>query len=226
MDCLEDLFRLIVECYDSQAAPIKTLGNNCVDAILEHIDPELRCWLAKALVFETDTHAAVDYLTRLSGDDSTDVRLEALDSLCVFACFASFWALCSALKDTDILIRSVAAYGVASTGVVVSPVQAVEILSEAVKKESSERVLVNMYEGLYILGDRSAITNMFTLINSEDYHVQAALLRALVEILDTSNVGDISAFAFSLNELDFPCAVVSALQELNSALDQISSYST
>ena len=55
------------------------------------------------------------------------------------------------------------------------------------------------------------------------HYVQAASLRALAEILDTSNIGHISAFAISLDESDFPYAVVDALKELKRV---ISTFST
>ena len=92
-------------------------------------------------------------------------------------------------------------------------------LKAAANARSDHRVLVNIYEALYVLGDTSALLNLFALTQSQDPQTQAAALRALVEIVDTDNIGDISDFTALLGETELTPPVSEALQELKRAVE-------
>lgn len=217
MECSEDIFELLVECYDMQKVLSEILSYEHINKIAGCSDAELRCWLARALVFDED---AADVLVCLSQDECADVRMEALDSLSMFPCLQSFNALCSALTDKDEIARSIAAYGVGAIGAVISPAKAKNVLLFALAQEKNEYALIGIYHGLYLLGNRSYIDNILRLFISEDYHVRSTVLRTLSEILDIDNVSTIANFVRTVNANFDSCAVENALQDLQSALEK------
>ena len=130
---------------------------------------------------------AVKWLSQLAKDSDAHVRVEAVDSLRTFVCRQSFDALCQATVDSDALVRGYAAYGVAIIGKEISFDEAKIILLSMVACENNPRVLVDIYEGLYVLGETTALKDLFSLIHIDDYLVQCAVIHACEEIANDRN---------------------------------------
>ena len=185
----------ISECYDRQEA----LSNHfeAIDLwdFAASEDDEVRVWLAKAMAFEQSSLQTVGLLSMLSLDADAIVRVEAVDSISNFPCPQSYAIVKNALDDEDELVRAYAVYGTASLGNKLNPNDARKILQSLLLTETSPRVKVDIFEGLYILGDQSALSHLIECYNCDDYHIKCAVLNALENQLNKGNVNQIFGFA-------------------------------
>jgi len=213
----ENLLDLLIDAYSKQQELSKIISNDSiVQAIHEDYksNSEIKAWIAKALAFDDDNKKAVDFLCELAKDEDEDVRVEAIDSLSAFKTRKSFCILCEAICDHDDLVRSYAAFGVASVGNSVSAREAINILQKAEAREQSKRVFVDIYGGLYLLGDPTALDKLFLLFEEDDYLVQCAVLHCLGEMLSKKNQDIISSFLDHLDASQYPFAVADTLLHL------------
>lgn len=177
---------------------------------------DIRIWLAKALSYHQPDIQAIVLLRKLYQDTASCVRVEAIDSLSAFETQDSFEILCSAASDPDELVRAYSAFGIALVGRRISPVIAHQILLRMAETESSIRTLVNIFEGLYILGQKEMLDRIIGLFDSSDYRIQCAVLHALEELLCTENKSAIKQFVDGLNLSTYTCAVADTIERLAS----------
>lgn len=183
-------------------------------ALANHCSEDVRAWLAKALVNHNNEHTAVSLLAKLSKDEEQLVRLEATDSLSAFANQESFCALLAMMYDKCELVRAYAAFGIAVVGRELFPQKATQILLDVANTETNKRVLVDTYEGLYILGFDSYLKKLMSLFGEDDYQIQIAVLHALEEVKNSSNHQDITQFLWGLETKDRVRAVLDAIWQL------------
>lgn len=219
MDTVNDLNQTLLELCEQRKPLSSCFTLKELQGILVSADYEIRLLLAESLAFEKDEAIAVDFLEQLAADPSDLVRAEAVDTLSVFFTEKSYAICRAALQDSSVFPRAYAAYSVAVLGRCLHPAQTREILRNAVGTETHELVLAGVWEGLYILGDETALEELFRLFRStSDYHIQCAVLNALSEILCLENKNQISSFLDSIQAQIFPASVKSTLCQLKELL--------
>lgn len=201
-------------CFDNGYPLTTVFSKDQLQAITTSESDELRIWAAKALVYENDTDLALSMLSALAIDPDELVRTEAVDSLSAFSSEKSYCAVQAALSDSSALVRAYAAFGTAIIGKTVSPANALESLIDRKAKETSVYVLVSIYEGMYILGEKSCLAQLLELFQENDPYTQRAVLVALGDILDSFNRKTIQAFISSINIKEYPVLVAEEYQKL------------
>lgn len=194
MDSVAHILERLYQCYDLGRSPSAYFSYAQICNLINSASDEVRASLAKALVNHDCQEDAVMWLSQLAKDQDPLVRAEAVDSMRAFVCRQGFDALCQATKDSDSLVRGYAAYGVAVVGKEFSFAESAIVLQNMASIENAPRVLVDVYEGLYILGQVDALKKLFALINTDDYHVQCAIIHACEEIANDCNRNDILSF--------------------------------
>lgn len=200
----------LIRAYDTQTPLHHLMHDTVIESLLMHHDPQLRSWLAKALVFDSGYPAAAQWLCLLARDGNADVRVEAVDSLSEFPCPRTHEVLRAALTDPDLHVRAYAAFGLAWT----KADHAAALLSAALDRETENAVRVSILEGLYLLGRRDCLAALMTLFTEDDYHIQCSILHALEEIRNPENDAVIRDFLAALRPEDYPRAVASILEEM------------
>lgn len=218
MDCCNNILELLTQSYDECKPPEDYFNKECLDALVSNESIDIRIWLAKALVYGKNCEYAVEMLHELSQDKDASVRVEAIDSLSNFVCRTSFEVFCNTINDQNTLVRAYSAFGVALVGMHVSRPEALSILHRIAETERNRRVLVDIYEGLYILGDVEKLNKLLELFYSSDYHIQCAVLHALIEILSCENLGEIRKFIDSLDPSIHELAVNDTIQQLKTSI--------
>ena len=213
MDSVDNLCELLIYCFNEGLSPTNIIDWKRLLELADSDSLEVRVCLAKALVNQPVDTNTVELLVKLTKDPSPNVRVEAVDTLGAFPTKASYDRLCVCLNDSNQLVRAYASFGVAVVGKEISPQSALKVLQEKEYAESNKRVMVNIYEGLYILGSADALRKLIELFNSEDYRVKCAVLHAMCEILNPENKTSICDFLQSFDLSAFPVAV-SASAEL------------
>ena len=202
----EYILEQLYKCYDLGQSPSNYFDYGQINNLASSRNEDIRSSLAKALVNHKVIDDAVKWLSQLAKDSDALVRVEAVDSLRTFVCRQSFDALCQATVDSDALVRGYAAYGVAIIGKEISFDEAKIILLSMVACENNPRVLVDIYEGLYVLGETTALKDLFSLIHIDDYLVQCAVIHACEEIANDRNKQII--LSFLSRDIPFDNAVV------------------
>lgn len=216
MENSSDIIEKLVDCYDRELSPSLIFSSEDMERLVSDSDSEVRAWLAKALVMDSCNVASLKILCRLSSDPDPDVRVEAIDSLGEYICVDSLNVLTKALKDSDSLVRGYAAFGVSNVGRIIDPTGAKLELLTLEQKEEEEFVLVGIYEGLHLLGEKLYLEKLFSLFCSSDYRIQCAVIHSLENVLTEDNAEQIGCF---INKNDFtvyPKAVKCAIESLNS----------
>lgn len=214
MNIRSNILGLLERCYDEGESPSTYLDTNLIHALVHDESVDIRLWLAKAMVNYNIDNDAVSMLSELSRDSEVCVRLEAVDSLSQFCCQESLDSLCCATNDDDELIRAYAAFGIARVGKYVSQQKALSVLLRIAETERNPRVFVDIYEGLYLLGDAEALYKLIQLFDSNDYHVQCAVIHALIEIINIENASLIKCFVSNLDTSKYVFAVTDAIGQL------------
>lgn len=218
MDTNDHLLDLLIQSWEDGESPSACVNSGILESLISNDSIDLRIWLARSLANHDAESSAVSLLHKLSQDSEACVRVEAVDSLCNFACSESFEILCGVSRDEDELVRAYSAFGIAITGKSVNPEKALRILLDFSEIEDSYRVLVDIYTGLYLLGKKETLAKIVSLFDSTDYHVQCAVLRALKEIINSENKDIIKRFINSLDTTNCPRAVTDAMQQLSESL--------
>ena len=188
--------------------------------MIHNKDADVRAWVAKALAFNPYNEGTIDFLCQLATDNDPDVRVEAIDTISAFPHIKAYSVLQNALTDSDVLVRAYAAFGVAHVGQIISTTDARSRLQILSQTEKNERVMVSVYEGLYILGMESMLQKLCALFFSPDYHVQCCVIHALEEIVNSSNNAQITAFFNSIDFSTYPIAVSEAAKSLKAELSR------
>lgn len=223
MSCSYDLLDVLMDCaYDGKALS-KEMNSDTISALSENNCVDIRIWAARALAYNDFNCVTIHTLCRLAKDEDAQVRVEAVDSLCGFSCPDSYAVMRSAILDSDRLVRAYAAFGVAVIGRTVEPESAQEILLCAEARDTDPRVLTGIYEGLYILEQKSAFDKLIRLFSSNDYHIKCAVLNALIEILNDENRSMVQSFINSIDLSICTTAVTDTLKRLRvRCMDMIS----
>lgn len=214
----DELIKSLLSIYDSGEALSDCMESEEIASLIQCDDAEVRIWVAKLLAYDNLENMAVQFLCQLAEDEDACVRVEAVDSLSAFSNIQSYHTLCHAMEDTDELVRSFAAFGIAVIGKKLCPDDAERILRYANSKETSDRARVGIYVGLYILGIREMLPLLMILCESDDYHVACSAMHALEEVLGPENENEIAAFINSLDAFAQPLAVVDTIHQLQDAL--------
>lgn len=212
----------IISFYDRQEALDQHFDTKQLWDFINCGDSELRAWIAKALVFNQASLQTLGLLSILSLDTDATVRVEAVDSLCNFPWPQSYLMIKRALSDDDELVRAYAAYGTALLGNKLFPNDAREVLQSRLLIESSVRVKIDIFEGLYVLGDTSALTHLIECYKADDYRVKCAVLNALGNQLNTESIDQIINFLGNCIVENEPMAVKSTFIKLLAECRQFS----
>ena len=204
------------DSYDDENSLSDYFDFDEISSLCDSESIDIRIWLAKALLHHQPDTQALVLLRKLYQDIASCVRVEAIDSLSAFETQDSFEILCAAASDPDELVRAYSAFGIALVGRRISPIIAHQILLRMAETESSRRTLVNIYEGLYILGQKEMLDRIIELFDSSDYRIQCAVLHALEELLCTENKNAIKQFVDGLNLSTYTCAVADTIERLAS----------
>lgn len=209
-DALEFLITTFTKC----ESVTRQIHSEEICALVHSTLPEIREWTAKALVNDTSSDVALSALCELAADGNPDVRVEAVDTLSAFVCHDSFSALCNAIDDEDELVRAYASYGIGFVGNVIAHQEAVNILKNAEKFEKCKRVLVGIFEGLYILGYDECLDKLFDLFGTNDSQIQSAVLHALRELMAEDNCEVIMRFIANLKKHQYPRSVSDLISKI------------
>lgn len=215
----EKIVDMLIESYDIGRSLSSCLDVNFLNYLASCDLDDIRIWLAKALINDDSESVAVQLLCELSQDKEPLVRAEAVDSLRVFVCQESFHALRVAIRDSDELVRAYAVFGIAMVGETIDPVKTQNILQDLIATEDSFHVLIGAYEGLYLLGQKDYLAELFNLFKSDNYSVQCSVLHALEDILDCENRKQIQTFLTSLSLSEYPYAVSDTILQVKQRIE-------
>ena len=214
MEYAEQMLDLLIQSYDEEVPLCKKMDAEMIERLSNDNSEEIRAWLARALAYHNSDTQAIALLCKLSQDTDSSVRVEAVDSLSGFATQDSFDMLCQASEDEDELVRAYAAFGIAYIGRKLYPERAMQTLMNMAQTEKSERVFVDIFEGLYILGKNEMLEKLIELYHSTDYQVQCATLNVLDELVYPQNVSTIYKFVSIQDTSACVPAVACALDRL------------
>lgn len=209
---METLMRL----YDKQESLLKTMGRHKALELSIAEDASLRSWVAKSLVWDAKDPFAAQLLCQLARDDDMLVRVEALDSLSASRNHNWIPTFRHALGDSEELVRMYAAIGLAEVcqGQPEQVSEAQTVLQRALALEENCHARIGILEGLYVLGQRNMLTELFRQLDNSDYHIRCAVLNTLDSILDRENREQIGAFLHSLDLSEEVAAVSSTVARL------------
>ena len=213
--------KIISNCYHNGIPLSCILRNEEIERLSENEDSDIRMCLAKALAFDDTNSSSVSILSRLAEDMDVFVRIEAVDSLSVHICKTSYLTLCSAIEDTDELVRAYAIYGIALIGKKLLIPSSRNILDRIKIEDKSDYVKVMVHTGLFILGDEEELHKLHQMFGHYDYHINCFVLRALQNLLyfaSDSNKSLIRQFISSIDESTLPIAVKEAYFDLRNSL--------
>ena len=199
--------------YLSKISLFSILSTEEVYRISQSENPEIRCWVAKALSLDDDNAIACSILCFLSNDDDFLVRIEAVDSLSNFIHHQAYQCLLSAASDSDELVRAYAAYGIACVGKYVAYSDARSFLNKMLEYEKKARVRVGVLEALYILGEQTRLLELLDLFESDNYLVRCSVIHALCDIANCSNCKIITSFVENIDLEVESAAVKSAIKQ-------------
>lgn len=209
-----DILDLLIQSYNAGQSPTFFLSTKLISSIVACDSDDIRQWLAKALINHNSNCFAVPLLCQLARDSQSFVRIEAVDTLGSFVCQESFNALCLAVNDDDELVRAYAAFGIAAVGKQIAPTKALCLLNQIALSEKSRRVLVDVYGGMYLLGQDDALQKLFELFQADDYLVQCAVVHFLEDIMNNDNRDEIEYFINNLNVFSYAYSVVDAILQI------------
>lgn len=179
-------------------------------------DASIRSDLAKALVFDSESEAALEILCKLAKDTDELVRVEAIDSLSEFIYEKSYVTMKKALLDSDYLVRKYAALGLAWVGKELLCENTKKVLLHYIEKEKNLHGKVGAYEGLYILGCDEYLDKLIELFGCTDYQIQCSVINALYDIVDEGNVLRIQKWLNIIDRTKYPISVNSSIENLDS----------
>lgn len=139
---------------------------------------EVRMRAAESLGLIVEDGKCPRALLKVLKDADELVRTNAAEALGMIGDRKALPALRKAVNDPSPLVRSYVAEAIGKLG----DVRDIGRLNEELKKEISERVKVGLYQALHILGQRDALQNLLTLIESSDYRVRCATANTLSAI--------------------------------------------
>ena len=155
-----------------------------------HEESEIRSRVAEILVLAAPSIIAQRILLRLCEDDNELVRVNACDSL---SCYSSKTVIETLINVFSNIQESelVRWYSLMSIIDIVEEDYALvgntELLCKSAMLESSVRIRGAGYMGLYILGDKSKLTPLVSLLSSNRYEDRCAIVCMLENIVDNSN---------------------------------------
>ena len=205
---------ILVDIYEKEKSVSSIYSPYMMWKLAKHNDDSVRGYLAKALVYDTESSVALDVLCKLSKDKEPLVRVEAVDSLSEFCCDKSYKVLKNALYDMDYLVRKYALFGISYIGAKINPEEAISLLQECEKKEANLHCKVSILEGLYILGIEEYLDKLMNLFEVDDYQIQCSVANSLAEIVNERNVTIIQRFINGINWNDYSVAVQSSIKRL------------
>lgn len=208
-----EVIDVLMQAYSDNQSLHNHFSNSELQGLSEHDSEDIRIWLAKALV-NHDGDDDVKFLVSLSRDKDPLVRLEVADSLSTYVNRDSFSTLLALMNDSDDLVRAYAAFGVALVGRTIAQQTAQQTLLNVASVETNKRVLVDVYEGLYLLGLEAYLQKLFGLFESKDYHTQIAVLHALEEIANDENNQAIAQFVWNLETTNRVRSVAEAIKQV------------
>lgn len=219
----EEKYDLLLSCYDSGKPLLDSVEYRIVVQLASDNSSEIRSLTAKALVWDADNPAAAQLLHLLAKDEDPLVRTEALDSLSSYCDKESIRVLRQSLCDPNNLVRTYAALGFAESSSMNATYAdtALRVLSELCKNEADELVRAAILEGMYILGRKSSLLELFSTFNSNDYHVQCFIANALCDVLSRSNYEVIADFYRRTKLENLPYSVSEAIKRLGAKVEAL-----
>lgn len=218
----ETILNFLSSRYEDESPLLPTCGYDLVHQFANHESAFIRAATAKCLVWDKGEDA-LRILCNLAEDNDPTVRVEAVDSLCEYCDQDSLIVLRRSLQDIDELVRVYAATGFAHISIELGQElsTAAQTLKDCLRYEESNLVRVGLLEGLYILGDKDAIRELFDAFDCNDYHTQCFVLHALTEVLNTHNQSIIRNFLAGLQQSEYPIAVADTIARLRREIERL-----
>ncbi|MBE6981494.1 MAG: HEAT repeat domain-containing protein [Ruminococcaceae bacterium] len=202
----------LLQCFRNGITPFRYFSVHFLEGLIKSSTEELRSVLAKSLACG-DTRA-VSLLIELSKDEDEFVRLEAIDSLSNFPCEESYLAFCDGVKDESDLVRAYSFWGLSVASGERHKRDAQILLRTAASKEQSPRIYVDIYAGLYNLGEKERLEDLLRLFDVGNYQVKCAILHTLEDIADAENIERILLFLASRRNDDNGYAVSDTMHSI------------
>ena len=203
---------LLIKCYEKNISPLRYFSKEFILSIISYAPDDVRLWLAKSMVHATNINTAVCILSKLIQDNEELVRIEAADSLGVFISEDSFEILSAATFDSSKLVRAYAYSGIAEIAVKCRSCDGITILHEALDRETEPRVLLDVYAGLYLLGEKVYLWKIHQMFEESDYRTKCATLYTLEDLATPENIKDILSFLGSQSEKKLEVSVASTFK--------------
>lgn len=189
---LERVESFLLECFKKGISPLRYFSIEYLGDLIQSDSEELRSTLAKSLCYG-DTRA-VPLLVGLSRDEEELVRLEAIDSLINYPCEESYLTFCNGTNDESDLVRAYSFWGLSVASGEKYIHDARMRLRTAAIAEHDPRMLVDIYAGLYILGDKERLDDLMELFDEGNYLVKCAVIHTLEEIATEDNIDRLMLF--------------------------------
>lgn len=207
-------------------------------------DPNLREEAAESLSF-VKTKKSVRILEELLSDKNYNVRCAALNALSNLYAVDSLPKIIKCLNDKDELVRinAVECLGRfknktaikvligkindkselvrSSIGSALGKIgdrRAKLPIKQRILKEKNELAKVGLFEGLYLLGDKSYLDKLIGLLASPDYHVRCSVAHILSYIVDSKNKNKIKN---TLNKTLSKETTIAAMSSIINSLREI-----
>ncbi len=151
---------------------------------------EIRAYVAELLIMNIGNKSK-EILINMCGDSDELVRINACDSLAEFKTIDVYNTLCNVLnKDDSYLVKSYALMSI------IDIMDFIKIeksnlfnLFEYFLKEGENIVIIKAtcLKGLYKLGKKKCLQEIFNLLSSEDYHDRFYIINIISDLIDEEN---------------------------------------
>lgn len=175
----------------------------------------IRAYVAEILVNFSNKEGE-DILLRLACDDSSFVRTEACDSLCISESPNTYNFLkIIAKKDINGIVRGYAICSLGDIGIKLKKHDdLIPFLENILVKEKVVFTKINIYTVLYKLGKTEYFNNLLTLIDTKRYQNRCSVINCLYEISNEDNKEQILNALNERKKKEKSIAVISTIDDV------------
>ena len=185
-------------------------------------DEEIRSYVAELLVL-SDEDSAKKTLIQLCSDTDELVRVNACDSLFVFAEFDVYKILYTvSVKDESELVKSYALLSIIDimAKIDIDKNQLEELFSSNLNSDIAI-LKITSCKGLYLLGFTEYLNKLIDFLNAEDYQDRCFALNTLPDIVNADNYNQIISTLVELKRIEKTEAVLSTLENIVNDIEEI-----